>query len=121
MQNPNENQGEGRGPSSVQPYGLLQAYAALAHAEQQLRLVTDRAQLLVEEGLPARQTISEEHLLAYNGMLIGTPKLLKDRDQAMGFELEVLEALRDYWLARSRRDHQQATVLFEEIFWGVAR
>ena len=75
----------------------------------------------MEEGLPARQTISEEHLLAYNGMLIGTPKLLKDRDQAMGFELEVLEALRDYWLARSRRDHQQATVLFEEIFWGVAR
>lgn len=121
MQNPNENQGEGRGPSSVQPYALLQAYAALAHAEQQLRLATDRAQLLVEEGLPARQTISEEHLLAYNGMLIGTPKLLKDRDQAMGFELEVLEALRDYWLARSRRDHQQATVLFEEIFWGVAR
>ncbi|MEN9765600.1 MAG: hypothetical protein RL397_1555 [Pseudomonadota bacterium] len=121
MQNPNENQGEGRGLSSVQPYALLQAYAALAHAEQQLRLATDRAQLLVEEGLPARQTISEEHLLAYNGMLIGTPKLLKDRDQAMGFELEVLEALRDYWLARSRRDHQQATVLFEEIFWGVAR
>lgn len=111
----------GLGPTSPKPYALLQSYAALAQAEQQLRLATDRAQLLVEEGLAVRQVISEEHLLAYNGMLIGTPKLLKDRDEAMAFELEVLEALRDYWLARSRRDHQQATVLLEEIFWGVAR
>jgi len=121
MQNPNENLGESRGLSSPKPYAVLQSYAALAQAEQQLRLATDRAQLLVDEGLPVRQTISEEHLLAYNGMLIGTPKLLKDRDKAMAFELEVLEALRDYWLARSRRDHQQAVVLLEEIFWGVAR
>lgn len=108
-------------PQNTQPYALVQAYAALAHAEQQLRLATDRVQLVVEEGLPVRQTISEEHLLSYNGMLIGTPKLLKDRDKAMAFELEVLEALRDYWLARSRRDHQQAAVLLEEIFWGVAQ
>ncbi len=121
MQNPNESPKEGHGSLSPQPYALLQSYAALAQAEQQLRITADRAQLLVEEGLPVRQTISEEHLLAYNGMLIGTPKLLKDRDEAMAFELEVLEALRDYWLARSRRDHQQAAVLLEEIFWGVAR
>jgi len=119
--NPNEKPRARRGPLSPQPYALLRSYAALAQAEQQLRLAADRAQLLVEEGLAVRQVISEEHLLAYNGMLIGTPKLLKDRDEAMAFELEVLEALRDYWLARSRRDHQQAAVLLEEIFWGVAR
>lgn len=101
------------------PYALRHAYTALVQAEDQFQLATVRAQLLVDEGLAVRSVISDEHLLAYNGMLIGTPKLLKDRDSAMAFELEVLEAVRDYWLARSRRDHQQVVVLIEEIFWGV--
>jgi hypothetical protein len=108
-----------RAASEATPYALRHAYAALVQAEDQLQLATARAQLLVDEGLSVRSVISEEHLLAYNGMLIGTPKLLKDRDSAMAFELEVLEAVRDYWLARSRRDHQQVVVLLEEIFWGV--
>lgn len=100
-------------------YGLRHTYAALVQAEDQLQRAGGRARLLAEEGLAVRAAISEEHLLAYNGMLIGTPKLLKDRDTAMAFELEVLESLRDYWLARSRRDHQQVSVLLEELFWGV--
>lgn len=108
-----------RTASEATPYALRHAYAALVQAEDQLQLATARAQLLVDEGLAVRSVISEEHLLAYNGMLIGTPKLLKDRDAAMAFELEALEAVRDYWLARSRRDHQQVVVLLEEIFWGV--
>jgi hypothetical protein len=108
-----------RTASEATPYALRHVYAALVQADDQLQLATARAQLLVDEGLTVRSVISEEHLLAYNGMLIGTPKLLKDRDSAMAFELEVLEAVRDYWLARSRRDHQQVVVLLEEIFWGV--
>nr|UOZ96358.1 hypothetical protein NCPCFENI_00252 [Cupriavidus sp.] len=109
-----------RSASEATPYALRHVYAALVQAEDQLQLATVRAQLLVDEGLAVRSVISDEHLLAYNGMLIGTPKLLKDRDGAMAFELEVLEAVRDYWLARSRRDHQQVVVLLEETFWGVS-
>jgi hypothetical protein len=109
-----------RTASEATPYALRLAYAALVQADDQLQLATARAQLLVDEGLTVRSVISEEHLLAYNGMLIGTPKLLEDRDSAMAFELEVLEAVRDYWLAQSRRDHQQVVVLLEEIFWGVS-
>jgi hypothetical protein len=108
-----------RAASNATPYALRHAYAALVQAEDLLQLATARAQVLVDEGLTVRIVISDEHLLAYNGMLIGTPKLLKDRDSAMAFELEVLEAVRDYWLARSRRDHQQVVALLEEIFWGV--
>ena len=52
-----------------------------------------------EEVVPLRETISEEMLYQYNGMLIGIFELLADGRSRVGAVIAAIEARRDLWLA----------------------
>jgi outer membrane protein TolC len=77
------------------------AYAARQTAHATARHYHDRV-------VPLRKQISDETLLRYNGMLIGTFELLLDARNQMLAVTASLQAQRDYWLAES--DWQMALV-----------
>lgn len=52
-----------------------------------------------DEVVPLARQISEEMLLRYNGMLIGTFELLADARTQVRSVIGAVEALRDFWLA----------------------
>jgi outer membrane protein, heavy metal efflux system len=52
--------------------------------------------------LPQRQRILRETLLHYNAMQLGNFVLLSAKEREALAEREAIEALRDYWIARSR-------------------
>ena len=54
--------------------------------------------------LPLRQQIVEETHREYNGMLVGTFQLLTAKQQQIEAGRQSIEALRDYWLARTELD-----------------
>lgn len=54
--------------------------------------------------MPLRRRISEEHLLRYNGMLIGVFELLADARAQIAAVNGYIDALRDFWLARAALD-----------------
>lgn len=54
--------------------------------------------------LPLRQRIVDESQLYYNGMLIGVYELLLAKQNQINAGREYIEALRDYWTARSDVD-----------------
>ena len=49
--------------------------------------------------LPLRQTIADEMLLNYNGMLVGVFELLAEARAQVGAVITTIEAQRDFWLA----------------------
>ncbi|KXK29253.1 MAG: outermembrane (copper) efflux protein [Candidatus Brocadia sinica] len=51
--------------------------------------------------LPLRQRIVDESQLYYNGMLIGVYELLLAKQNQISAGREYIEAMRDYWIARS--------------------
>lgn len=51
--------------------------------------------------LPLQKQISEEHLLHYNGMIIGIFELLKDAKKQVQAVQSTMDALRAYWLAEA--------------------
>ncbi len=51
--------------------------------------------------LPLQKQLSEEHLLHYNGMIIGIFELLKDAKKQVHAVESTMEALRAYWLAEA--------------------
>jgi hypothetical protein len=52
-----------------------------------------------EEILPVRQTISEENMLRYNGMLIGVFELLADTRDQVATVMAAINAQQQFWLA----------------------
>jgi len=54
--------------------------------------------------LPLRQTIADEMLLNYNGMLIGVFELLAEARAQVGAVIGAIEAQRDFWLADAALD-----------------
>jgi len=54
--------------------------------------------------IPLRQSIVEESQKKYNGMLIGGFQLLQTKRDEVEAAKDYIEALRDYWLARSELD-----------------
>jgi len=54
-----------------------------------------------DEVVPIRKRISEENLLRYGGMLIGTFELLADAREQVASVHAYLGALRDFWLAEA--------------------
>jgi outer membrane protein TolC len=65
------------------------------------RAAYDLAKHYRDEVVPVRKRISEENMLRYGGMLIGTFELLADaREQVAGVNA-YLGALRDFWLAEA--------------------
>lgn len=51
--------------------------------------------------LPRTASITELTLLQYNAMLVGTYQLLETRTDQIDAQQQYVEALRDYWIARS--------------------
>lgn len=69
-----------------------QAYSAY-------RTTYDLARHYRDEVIPLRKAISDETLLRYNGMLIGTFELLADSRAQVNSVNAAIEAQRDFWLA----------------------
>lgn len=63
------------------------------------RTAYDLARHYRDEVVPLARRISEENLLRYNGMLIGTFELLADAREQVRSVTGAVEALRDFWLA----------------------
>ena len=73
---------------------VREAHAACANAWEVATRYRD-------ENVPLRRTISEEHLLRYNGMLIGVFDLMADARDQIAAAQGYLDALRDFWLAEA--------------------
>ena len=54
-----------------------------------------------DEIVPLRRRIADEHLLRYNGMLIGVFELLADAREQVAAANGYLRAVRDYWVAEA--------------------
>jgi outer membrane protein TolC len=63
------------------------------------RTAYDLARHYRDEVVPLARRISEENLLRYNGMLIGTFELLADARDQVRSVVGAVEALRDFWVA----------------------
>ena len=63
------------------------------------RTAHDIARHYRDEVLPLRQTIADENVLRYNGMLIGVFELMADAREQVGTVLEALDAEQQFWLA----------------------
>ena len=82
----------------------INARSEIREAYKGYRTSYDIARHYRDEVLPLRKRISEENLLRYNGMLIGIFELLADaRTQIAGVNASI-EALRDFWMARTELD-----------------
>jgi len=80
----------------------VNARSEVREAYSAYRTAYELARHYRDEIVPLKKRISDENLLAYNGMLLGVFDLLADsRDQVMSVTGYV-EALRDYWVAESR-------------------
>ena len=74
---------------------VREAYSAYRTAYEVARHYRD-------EIVPLKKRISDENLLAYNGMLLGVFDLLADSRDQVTSVTGYVEALRDYWVAESR-------------------
>ena len=82
----------------------VNARSEIREAYKGYRTSYDIARHYRDEVVPLRKRISEENLLRYNGMLIGIFELLADaRTQIAGVNASI-EALRDFWMARTELD-----------------
>lgn len=63
------------------------------------RTAYDLARHYRDEIVPLRQTIADENILRYNGMLIGVFELLADSREQIASVVAAIDAQRDFWLA----------------------
>ena len=78
--------------------------ARVRAAHQAVLSARARAQYYREVVLPLRQKIVEQSLLQYNAMQISPIMLLLAKQQQIDTANEYIEALREYWLARTDLD-----------------
>jgi outer membrane protein TolC len=65
------------------------------------RTAYDVAKHYRDEIVPLRQTIADENMLRYNGMLIGVFELLADSRDQIATVVQAIEAQRDFWLSEA--------------------
>jgi cobalt-zinc-cadmium efflux system outer membrane protein len=82
--------------------------AEARRAAAQLMTSRLRAASLGQVIAPLRRKILEQMQLQYNGMLAGPFDLLQARENQNDADARAIEALRDYWLARSRLERIMA-------------
>ncbi len=82
----------------------INARSEVREAYTGYRSAFDIARHHFEEIVPLRKRIAEENLLRYNGMLIGVFELLADARAQIASVNNAIEALRDFWIARSDLD-----------------
>jgi cobalt-zinc-cadmium efflux system outer membrane protein len=90
-------------PRAQQEYYALgvRIRATARAAEDRLAGARDRALYYRDILLPLRERIVNEGQLYYNAMQIGIFQLLRDREQQIETGVAYVEALREYWLART--------------------
>ena len=81
------------------------------------RSAYDIARHYRDEVVPLRKTISEENLLAYNGMIIGVFELLADSREQMAAVTAAIAAQQQFWLADAAL---ASTVLGKPVGVGMA-
>ncbi|MCC7274581.1 MAG: TolC family protein, partial [Alphaproteobacteria bacterium] len=77
----------------------VNARSEVREAYEAWRLNHDLAGHYLRVVVPARQAISEETLLRYNGMLVGPFELLADARDQIAAVIAAIQAQRDFWLA----------------------
>ena len=77
----------------------VNARSEVREAYQRYRGAYDFARHYENEILPLRQTIAEESLLRYNGMLTDIFPVLADARARIASNSAAINALRDFWLA----------------------
>jgi cobalt-zinc-cadmium efflux system outer membrane protein len=93
-------------------YLLLEAedrYAALAveirsevrMAFARMTLAKNKAQFYKREVLPVQQVVSDQTQLQYNGMFLGVFQLLQAKQAQIDAGRDYIQALSEYWLART--------------------
>jgi outer membrane protein, heavy metal efflux system len=80
----------------------VQVRAEARQAEADLAAARERAATLTEVIVPLRRKIVEQTQLQYNGMLAGPFDLLEARQGETDASEQSIQALLDYWLARTR-------------------
>ena len=80
----------------------IAAASEAREAYQSYRSHWDIARYYENVMLPLRQSVSEERLLHYNGMLISVFDLLADVRAATELEASAIRAVRDFWIADAR-------------------
>ena len=112
------DQGQARvGRAAAELRRAQQAYYALGVrlrstaqvVRERVQGAQDRALYYQDILLPLQQRIVHESQLQYNAMQIGVIDLLRAREQQIQAALAYVEALLDYWLARTE---------LEQILWG---
>jgi outer membrane protein TolC len=82
----------------------VNARSEVREAYRGYRASYDIARHYRDEIVPLRKRVSEENLLRYNGMLIGVFELLADARTQIASVNGAIEALRDFWIARTELD-----------------
>lgn len=83
-------------------YALAVRLRATARAvRDRMQGARDRALYYRDIVLPLHERIVGEAQLQYNAMQIGIPQLLRDRERQIEAAVAYVEALREYWTARS--------------------
>ena len=82
----------------------INARSEVREAYSGYRSSYDVARHYRDEIVPVQKRISEENQLRYNGMLIGVFELLADARSQIAAVNRSIEALRDFWMARSDLD-----------------
>ena len=78
---------------------IRSASSQLRESYSAYRTAYDLAKHYREEVVPLRQTISEENVLRYNGMLIGVFELLADSRDQVATVMAAINAQQQFWLA----------------------
>ena len=75
------------------------ASSQLRESYSAYRTAYDVAKHYRDEIVPLRQTIGEENVLRYNGMLIGVFELLADNRSQISSVIAAINAYQQFWLA----------------------
>lgn len=75
------------------------ASSQLRESYSAYRTAYDLAKHYRDEVVPLRQTISEENVLRYNGMLIGVFELLADNRDQVSTVMSAINAQQQFWMA----------------------
>ena len=83
-----------------------------AEIRSEVRLLTDRMQsarqsveYYLETIIPVHEEIVEHSQKEYNFMLHGVYELLLDKQEEISVRQDYIEALKEYWIARSDLEH----------------
>ncbi|MDB5796256.1 MAG: TolC family protein [Paucimonas sp.] len=79
----------------------IRARSQVRESYSAYRATYDIARHYRDEVVPLRKRISEELLLRFNGMLVGTFELLTDAREQVGAVSAAIDAQRDFWVAET--------------------